>query len=308
MSGNKFASSVKVVLTGGAVVLGLALSTGQLTAASLATRASGQAKAIQPGITVTALYADSSPDVFARAKAARDALGFPVGSKRSGRHVQDGGRKVTYDEVSEVDSADRPVDLTQFDDKGHLLAAVRFDSPSAVAAPATPDTAVRSAQRGLTASGLSVSGQPQVDTDSASGGWSVHWDRTQGGFRVRGDETRVHVWQDGRIQSVASVQHDLAAAPVRQLDQAAATSAVSSQLDTWFAGKESTAGIQGMDLEWVSPNAAFDASKVDAAVTPFRLAWVVNVKPSGPVSQSVRLITLYVDAGDGTVLGGDVVE
>jgi hypothetical protein len=107
---------------------------------------------------------------------------------------------------------------------------------------------------------------------------------------------------------VASVQHDLAPAPVRKLDQAAATSTVSRQLDTWFAGKESAAGIQGMDLEWVAPNAAFDPSKLDAPPAPYRLAWVANVKPSGPASQSVRLITLYIDAGDGTVIGGDVVE
>jgi hypothetical protein len=63
-----------------------------------------------------------------------------------------------------------------------------------------------------------------------------------------------------------------------------------------------------MDLEWVGPNAAFDPSKLDATPAPYRLAWVANVKPSGPVAQSVRLITLYIDAGDGTVLGGDVVE
>jgi hypothetical protein len=308
ISGNKLASTVKVVLTGGAVVLGLALSTGQLTAASLATGASGLDRVSQPGISATALRADSSPDVFARAKAARDALGFPVGAKRSGRHVQDGGRKVSYDEVSEVDTADRPIALTQFDGSGRLLAAVRFDSPTASAASTTPDAATRAAQRGLAASGVPVSGQPQADADSTSGGWNVHWARTQGGLPVRGDETRVHVWQDGRIQSVASVQHDLASAPARRLDQAAATNSVSSQLGRWFAGSESAAAIQGMDLEWVGPNAAFDPSKLDATPAPYRLAWVANVKPSGPVAQSVRLITLYIDAGDGTVLGGDVVE
>jgi hypothetical protein len=41
---------------------------------------------------------------------------------------------------------------------------------------------------------------------------------------------------------------------------------------------------------------------------PYRLAWVANVQPSGSIADVVRLITLYVDAGDGTVIGGDVVE
>ena len=308
MSSVKFGSTIRVAITAGAVLIGLALSTGQLTAAAMSTGASSPDRVSQPGVTVTALYADSSPDVFARARAARDALGFPVGIKRSGRHVQDGGRKVAYDEVSEVDSSDQPIALTQFDGSGRLLAAVRFDSPSTLAARATQDTAASSAQRGLTASGVQVSGQPRVDADVASGGWNVHWARTQGGFCVRGDETRVHVWQDGRIQSVATVQHDLAPAPAREVDQSTATSTVARQLETWFAGKESAAGIQAMDLEWVEPNAAFDSSKLGMADAPYRLAWVANFKPSGPASQSVSLITLYIDAGDGTVIGGDVVE
>ena len=308
MSGNKFTSLIKVLLTGSAVVLGLALSAGQLTAASMTTGASDPDRVSQPGISVTALYADSSPDVFARAKAARDALGFPVGTKRSGRHVQDGGRKAAYDEVSEVDSAGRPLALTQFDGTGRLLAAIRFDSPSTLASKGTPDAAARTAQRGLIASGVPASGQPEIDADSIAGGWNVHWDRTQGGYRVRGDETRVHVRQDGRIQSVARVQHDLAPAPARTVDRSTATTSVSRQLHTWFAGKESVAGVVGMDLEWVQPNAAFDAGKLGTTPGPYRLAWVANFKPSGPAAQSVSLITLYVDAEDGTVIGGDVVE
>ena len=37
-----------------------------------------------------------------------------------------------------------------------------------------------------------------------------------------------------------------------------------------------------------------------------RLAWVVDV--SGGPSDSFTLLTVFVDAGDGTILGGDVVE
>ena len=66
--------------------------------------------------------------------------------------------------------------------------------------------------------------------------------------------------------------------------------------------------MQGMDVEWVGPNAMFEPSKVGAAPGPYRLAWVANIKPSGPASEYVRLITLYVDAGNGAVIGGDIVE
>jgi hypothetical protein len=50
------------------------------------------------------------------------------------------------------------------------------------------------------------------------------------------------------------------------------------------------------------------ASKLNTAPAPYRLSWVVNVKPTGEAADYIRLITLYVDAGDGTVIGGDVVE
>jgi hypothetical protein len=63
-----------------------------------------------------------------------------------------------------------------------------------------------------------------------------------------------------------------------------------------------------MELEWVGPNAAFDPAKMDLATEPYRLAWVANVKPSGRAADSLRLVTLYVDAADGSVIGGDVVE
>ena len=63
-----------------------------------------------------------------------------------------------------------------------------------------------------------------------------------------------------------------------------------------------------MTLEWVEPNAAFDAAKLSAAPAPYRLAWVANVRPSGVAAGYVSLVTLYVDAANGTILGGDVVE
>ena len=312
MSTFKSIGTSRTLLAAGVAVLGLAMSTGQLTAAGGAGTGDQSvldaAMAGQTGTTQTVLYADSSPDVFARAASARDAFGFPVGAQRVGRRVHDGPQKSDYDEVSEVDSAGQVVAMTQFDSNGRLLTAVRFDKPSSSTANVTQDGAAKSARRGMTAYGVQLGTQTRTDVDAASGGWNLHWDRFEGGFPVRGDETAVHVWQDGRIQSVARVEHQLAAAPTRRLSQADAQTAVARQMDAWFAGKDAGYSAQGSDLQWVAPNAAFDPSKVSAAAGPYRLAWVANVKPSGPAADSIRLITLYVDAGDGTILGGDVVE
>jgi hypothetical protein len=83
---------------------------------------------------------------------------------------------------------------------------------------------------------------------------------------------------------------------------------VAGQLDQWSSQGSVRYTVTDMDLEWVGPNAAFDASKLNTAPAPYRLSWVVNVKPTGEAADYIRLITLYVDAGNGTIIGGDVVE
>jgi hypothetical protein len=213
-----------------------------------------------------------------------------------------------YDEVSEIDSAGRPMAMTQFAPDGHLVDAVRFDAPPIGIGSVSGDAATKAAQGAVAGAGISVVGPARTEANHTMGGWDVHWARAQGGYAVRGDETRVHVWQDGRIQSVAQVEHPLAAVPQRLLAQADARGSVTRQCDLWFAGSGSSYTVKGMDLEWIGPNAAFDAGKLSEAAAPYRLAWVANVNPSGRAAESVQLITLFVDAGSGAVIGGDVVE
>ena len=259
-------------------------------------------------LSETAIYADDHPDVFARAATTRDALGFTKGATRKGRHVTDGLQNSAYNEVAEVDTAGQPTSLAQFDGSGRLLAAVRFDAPSRSGSGVSGDEAATMAQRGLVSAGLAPTGRASSQANAAAGGWDVRWPRTQGGFTVRGDELSAHVWQDGRIQSVARVEHDLAAAPARTIAHDQAQSVVTARCNVWFQGSDSGFSVQSMDLEWVGPNAAFDPAMVNAATEQYRLAWVANVKPSGRAADSLRLVTLYVDAGDGSVIGGDVVE
>lgn len=297
------------------VIVGLVVTADRMTAASsgvsegaLGDSAIEGSRVGQPIVTETILNADDSPDVFKRAASARDAFGFPVGAKRTGKHVHDGIQTTDYDQVDEIDGAGQPLAQTQFDSSGRLVSAVRFDMPSASSARVTLDNASKAASRGVSESGLAPSGQSRTDPNPVLGGWDVHWDRTQDGYAVRGDETRVHVWPDGRIQSVARVAHDLMPAPARRLAMDDAKRVVTGQFDRWFAGRSSGYAISESKVEWVAPNAAFDAAKLTAAPSAYRLAWVVNVKPSGAAADYLTLVTIYVDAGDGTILGGDVVE
>jgi hypothetical protein len=313
MATTRSGRAARAAIAAAMLFAGCVATSGQLSAAGArhsAAAVDGVAAAPlgQAAVRETVLYADDHPDLFARAGSTRDALGFSKGAARKGRHVHDGIQKSDYDEVAEVDAAGQPTSLTQFDGMGRLLAAVRFDSPARSGAAVSSDQAGKAAARGLAAAGIPVAGAGRPTANGAVGGWDIHWDRVQAGFKVRGDETAVHVWQDGRIQSVARVEHDLAAAPPTPIGQAAAQAVVSRQCDSWFSGGDSGFGIAGMTLEWVVPNAAFDPARVGAAEGPYRLAWVANVNPTGSAAEAVRLVTLYVDAGDGAIIGGDVVE
>lgn len=307
------AAATRAALATGILIAGLAVSGGTFAAAgsSRTSLHSDRLAAMPLGGSIageTAIYADDHPDVFARAASVRDALGFGKGAARQGRHVSDGLRGSDYDEVDEVDSRGRPTSLAQFDSDGRLLAAIRFDGPARTASVISADAAAKAAQRGLASAGLVASGPARSLANDVTGGWDVHWDRLQAGLKVRGDEVSAHVWQDGRIESVARVEHELAAAPAGTIAQDQARGIVATRCGAWFQGGDSGFSVQSMDLEWVGPNAAFDPAKVGAVAEPYRLAWVANVKPTGRAADTLRLVTLYVDAGDGSVIGGDVVE
>jgi len=294
-----------------ALGVGLLLACLTVTGGSIhSTQQTGTVAAIrsQPVVVALALDAASTPMVFSHAVIARDALGFPVGVRRSGRHVQDTFQHVEYDEVDELDAAGRPISMTQLDTSGHLRVAVRLDDSPHPATRIARDAAIGIAQRGATSVGLTVAGPAQIDADAATDGWTVRWNRTQNGVDVRGDETRVQVRPDGHIQSLAHVEHQLAEEPAQRIKADQAKEIVSRQSDNWFAAAGSGYAIEKMDLQWVGPNGAFDASKPIDPQPEYRLAWVANVKPSGDTSSYLWMVTLYVDAGDGSILGGDFVE
>jgi hypothetical protein len=57
----------------------------------------------------------------------------------------------------------------------------------------------------------------------------------------------------------------------------------------------------------VSPNDTFDSHFVLDPAGTRHLAWVLSYDASDDVETMTQLI-LYIDAGDGSLLGGDVVE
>jgi hypothetical protein len=58
----------------------------------------------------------------------------------------------------------------------------------------------------------------------------------------------------------------------------------------------------------MAPNDTFDAARPDAPAEIRRLAWVISVRTSGRLADSLRGLEVSIDAGDGSLLGGDVLR
>jgi hypothetical protein len=308
MSTARSSTAIKSALGAGLLLALLAIAGGSLPANVKPSKPANPPLPTQPGVVIQLLDARSSPSVFAHASSARDALGFPVGAGRAARHVKDTFQHAEYDEVDELDAGGNPISLTQFETSGRLRVAVRLDRSSRPATRITSDSASQVAQQGAVSAGLPIGGPRHIDTDVATDGWTVRWDRTQDGIAVRGDETRVQVRPDGSIQSLARIEHQLAAGPAQRIDIGKARQIVDRQAEKWFTTAGSGYSVDKMDVEWVAPNDNFQSGQSADPQQTYRLAWVANAKPSGPAAEHTWLVTVYIDAGDGSLLGGDVVE
>ncbi len=162
-------STIKAILGTSAVVAGLAISAGPITAAtaSLAPSQAQDAAAPMPPAgsrAETAILADDRPEVFVRSRTVRTALGMPGGVQNRGLHVKDGSRKTEYDEVTETDSSGQPLSLTQLDASGRLLLAVRFDEAASSQTRVGRDAALKKASDGLAAAGIKATGEVLADS------------------------------------------------------------------------------------------------------------------------------------------------
>ena len=73
----------------------------------------------------------------------------------------------------------------------------------------------------------------------------------------------------------------------------------------WLAGDLS---IVATERAWVAPNDSFGGPRLDAPAETLRLAWAVQLAASGALADRLRAVEVWIDAGDGQVLGGDLVE
>jgi hypothetical protein len=129
------------------------------------------------------------------------------------------------------------------------------------------------------------------------------------GVPVPGDGLRIQLWPDGSVHGLTRSERALADRPAAALDAVRARSIAEAQLGTWFRGGVGGGmTIAGLGLAWVPPNDTFAPAGPDAPDSVLRLAWVVRATASGQLTDTLRALEIYVDAGSGAVIGGDILE
>jgi hypothetical protein len=262
----------------------------------------------QPSTRALSIGAAAGGLAIARAAALGHALGLPDGTPTAKRFDDRFDHQV-YDEITIADAKGRPVAIERLDDRGQLLMAVGLGWKTAADPGIGASGAIDRARSAVSAAGLMVSGTPVARRSASSGGWSVVWPRTSNGVPVRGDGVRVALWADGSFHALSRTERPLADRPSRTLLAADARAVAVAFLDSSFrAASRAELNVAEPSLEWVAPNDTFDAARPDAPGVILRLAWIVEARAEGALAERLNAVEVWVDAGDGVIIGGDVAE
>jgi hypothetical protein len=251
--------------------------------------------------------ADDLARARTRGQAVAAALGLPGVSQRIQR-LDDAFEHRTVDEVTSIDGAGREVAITRLELDGSVAMVVSLGwhpaGGRAIDGPAAANRAVALAR----AAGLTLSGSASVRSSAGAGGWSISWPRLVDGVPVRGDGLRMALWPDGALHGLTRIERPLAALPARSIDVDAARSAATAAVGARFGSSSSDLRVVATERVWVAPNDTFGGARLDAPEATLHLAWAVQFESQGALAERLRSIEVWVDSGDGHLLGGDLVE
>jgi hypothetical protein len=257
----------------------------------------------------TPVAADRAVATLGLAAAFRSRLGLPEPATSRVERVVDRFDGTAYDEVTASNGAGQAVHVARFDVRGRLVGAVAFGWQAAGGPPLANAAAARACGDRLAADlALEPSGTPDVRQAPDGTGWIVTWPRLVDSVPVVGDGVRVDLWPDGRMHAIVRTERSLAARPAVTLDEAMARSRATATLGTIFGGRAGQVRIASIALGWVAPNSAFDPTGPDAPGATLRLAWIAEARTSGDLADGLRAVKLFLDAGTGTLIGGDVLR
>jgi len=254
-----------------------------------------------------AIDAAASDRALNRGRDLGRALGFG-GVRDTVNRLDDRFDHRVYDEIASFDVHGRQVGLTRFDTDGQLLLALRLGWTPGAGRPIDAAAASDKAAAIARAAGLAIDGKPQIQRSNGAGGWIVRWPRLIDGVPVRGDGTRVTVWADGSFHAVTRNERSLAARPATTLSAEAARTAVERIVANRFKASAADLAVVAVEQAWVAPNDTWEPARPDAPDAALRLAWVVRFQSSGSLADRMRMVEFWLDAGDGALIGGDIVE
>jgi hypothetical protein len=273
--------------------------------------AAGSSQAADPfvaGQTSTRAVALDSADTgraLDRAAGLTRALGLPTGTRTVAR-LDDRFEHRVYDEVVSRDRTGRAVAVARFGTDGRVVMAVALGWHGTSARAVARDAAARHAEAFVRAAGVGVSGAAAVWP--LSSGWSVQWSRTVAGAPVLGDGVRVLLWPDGSFHGLAVSERPLATVPRHRIAASRAKHLAGRAVTGRYGASVKDLTVESTSLAWVAPNDAWNAAAPDAPAESLRLAWVVTFRADGHLAERLRGLQVWVDAGDGSVVGGDMME
>jgi hypothetical protein len=255
----------------------------------------------------TVLPAAVATGITRRGLAHARALGVPSGTATSVTRVTDRFSGTVVDEVVTTDLRGRRLGIVRMDGAGRLASAVRLGWRATAARHIDAATARALGVAIADRSGIRGAGTPTVAA-AAEGGWRVAWQRRVDGVPVAGDGSIVTLFGDGTFHAAVHRERPLAAAPGTTLPAEAARRIARERLGALLRTASDQARIVGSHLAWVAPNDTFNAAAPDAPDPVLRLAWVVEVRTVAPLAGQLRALELYLDAGDGSLVGGDLLR
>jgi hypothetical protein len=252
-----------------------------------------------------ALGAADTGRALDRAAGLARALGLPAGA-RTVERLNDRFEHRVYDEVVSRDRTGRPVAVARFGTDGRVVMAVALGWHGSGTRSVARDAAARHAEAIVRAAGVGVSGSTAVRP--LSSGWSVQWSRTADGAPVLGDGVRVLLWPDGSFHGLSVSERPLAAVPRHRIAASRAERLAERTVAQRYGASAKDLSVESTSLAWVAPNDAWNAAAPDAPAASLRLAWVVTLRADGHLADRLRGLQVWLDAGDGSVVGGDVME
>ncbi|MEO5940239.1 MAG: hypothetical protein ABIQ76_05065, partial [Candidatus Limnocylindrales bacterium] len=243
----------------------------------------------------------------ARGQALAAALGLYGVSYRVER-LDDRFEHRIYDEVTSLDGGGREVAIARFELDGSVAMAVALGWHPAAGRTLDGPAAARRAETFVHAAGLSPAGRAVARPSAGGGGWSIAWPRVVAGATVRGDGLRVTLWPDGTFHGLTRTERPLAPTPGRQIRADEARQAAASLVAVGAGESAADLRVIAVERTWIAPNDLFATTRVDAPATTLRLAWAVRFDAVGSLAERVRSLEVWLDAGDGSLLGGDVIE